>query len=107
MEPIPLVFISYFCMSGRVGFMAAILSNRRNKNRTIGGEILGDLPFSPLVWQFSFNRMVKHKFLRQRSGRSLRGTQQSRERLILRASAAGGCGLPDLKVAKHVPAIEP
>ena len=25
-------------------------------------------------------------------GRSLRGTQQSRERLILRASAAGGCG---------------
>ena len=27
-------------------------------------------------------------------GRGLRGTQQSRERLILRASAAGGCGPP-------------
>ena len=38
-------------------------------------------------------------------GRSLRGTQQSRERLILRASAAGGCGPRDLKVAKHGPVI--
>ena len=38
-------------------------------------------------------------------GRGLRGTQQSRERLILRASAAGGCGPRDLKVAKHVPTI--
>ena len=37
--------------------------------------------------------------------RSLRGTHQSRKRLVLRASAAGGCGPRDLKVAKHVPVI--
>ena len=51
-----------------------------------------------------FNHTVNVMFAK---GRGLRGTQQSRERLILRASAAGGCGPRDLKVAKHVPAIEP